>query len=262
MGYAPSSSISRVPLWTLAFLCCASCVARYVRIAEKDLTCVEAHRVAIEAVQRMGYTITEATKALPGAPGMIIAAREIGTDKRGLVVQVFCTAQGAEVEAKTDQGGIAQLSFASQFRRSFEAAVANKPPPRPAAETGVDVLVTPDRGEGLGTLGIALMNAGVLPVTVRITNHTPRAYRFAVAGVVLQTVDGERVLPTAVARVASGLDAEAARTLREKALSDRQVSPNETLTGTLLFPFKSYTRASIKLTDLATGETEGFSIQF
>jgi hypothetical protein len=249
-------------LWALTLLCCAGCVARYVRIAEKDLTCVEAHHVAIEAVRRMGYTVTEATKALPGAPGMIVASREVGTEKRGLVVQVFCTAHGAEVEAKTDQGGIAQLSFASEFRRSFEAAVANKPPLRRAAETGVDILVTPDRGEGLGSLGIALMNAGVLPVTVRITNHTPRTYRFAIAGVVLQTADGERVHPTAVARVASGLDADASRTLREKALSDRQVSPNETLTGVLLFPFKSYTRARVELTDLATGETEGFSIEF
>jgi hypothetical protein len=106
------------------------------------------------------------------------------------------------------------------------------------------------------------MNAGVLPVTVRITNHTPRAYRFAVAGVVLQTGDGERVHPTAVGRVAAGLDADSARTLRQRTLSDRQVSPNETLTGVLLFPFKSYTRARVELTDLATGETEGFSIEF
>jgi hypothetical protein len=262
MGDALSSRLGRVPLWALTLLCAAGCVARYVRIAEKDLTCVEAHHVAIEAVQRMGYTITEATKALPGAPGMIIATREIGTEKRGLVVQVFCTARGAEVEAKTDQGGIAQLSFASEFRRNFEIAVANRPPPRPAAKTGVDVLVSPDRGEGLGSLGIALMNAGVLPVTVRITNHTPRAYRFAAAGVELQTGDGERVHPTSVARVASGLDAEGARTLREKVLSDRRVPPNETLTGVLLFPFKSYTRARVELTDLATGETEGFSVDF
>jgi hypothetical protein len=241
-------------------LLCSGCIARYVRIADPGLTCVEAHRVAIEAVRRMGYTVTEATKAAPGFPGMIVAARETGTRTEGLLVRVFCTVQGAEVEAKTDQGGFAQLSINNEFRHSFEAAAANRAPPRPAAASGVDVLITPERGSELSALGLDL--SAVLPVSVRITNRTARVYDFRAAGVRLQTAEGERVAPLAVADFAAHLPAEAAQSLRDKVLTDRDIAPDATLTGLLLFPLKSYTRARIELIDRASNETEGFAIEF
>jgi hypothetical protein len=258
-GSAPP--IRRLTRWGVALvLLCSSCIARRVRIAEKGLTCVEAHRVAIEAVRRMGYTISEAMKAAPGAPGMIIAARETGTRKEGLVVQVFCTMQGAEVELQTDQGALAQLSINNDFRRSFEAAAANQAPPRPPAASGVDVLLTPERGTELANLGLDL--SAVLPVSVRITNRTARAYGFRAAKVRMQTASGERVAPLPVADVAAHLNAEAAQGLRTKVLGDHDIAPDATLTGLLLFPLKSYTRARVELIDRASDETEGFAIEF
>jgi hypothetical protein len=239
----------------------AGCVARYVRVAEKGLTCMEAHHVAIDAVRRMGYTITEATKATPGSPGTIIASRAVGTTAQGLLVRVFCTSQGAEVQATTDQGGLVQLSFSTDFQRNFQAAAATKVPPRRATESGVDVLVTPERGAA-GNVDVDVSHLGVLPVSVRITNHTTRAYGFRAAGVVLQTIDGERVAPLAVTEIAKQLDADAAAALRQKVVADGTIAPNETLTGVLLFSYKAYVRARVELIDRESNESEGFSIEF
>lgn len=260
LGSRFSRPSSWVPVLLLAFLLCSACIARYIRLEEKGLTCVEALRVAVDAVRRMNYSITEYTKATPGSPGMIVASRQEGTRKQGLVVRVYCTTQGSEVEAETDQGGIAQLSVTNEFRRSFEVAAANRPPPRPAPEHGVDVLMTLERDAA--NLGADLSALSVLPVAVRITNHTPRVYRFRVAGVMLQTASGERVPPLALKDVTAQLSADAAQTVRQKVLTDRTVEANEELSGFLLFPFKSYVRARVELTDRASDETEGFSIEF
>ncbi len=241
---------------------CSGCVARHVLLSEKGLTCVEAQRIAIATVRRMGYTITESTKATPGAPGMIIASREEGTRKRGLMVSVVCTTMGAEVEAQSDQGGLADLNFASEFRRNFEAATINRPPPRPPAESGVDVLLTPERGSNVADFGVDLSAAGVLPVSVRITNRTPRTYRFRVKGVRLQTAAGERVAPLGTDRIAAQAGSDAASALQQKALRDRDIGPNETLTGFLFFPFNAYARARVELIDRQSDESEGFSIEF
>lgn len=237
------------------------CAARYVRIQEKGLTCPDAYRVAIETVRRMGYTITDATKASPGAPGIIVAAREEGTGKLGLMVSVFCTTAGAEVEARSDQGGMAQLSFPGEFRRRFDAVLANQAPPRPPAAAGVDVLLATDRAGDLGQLAVDLNGNGILPVSVRITNHTQRAYRFRVRGVELRTADGTRVRPLAAADLAKKLDAGAVETLRQKILEDHDIDSNDALMGWLFFPFNVYTSARVELIDRASGEAEGFSME-
>jgi len=250
----------RLAAGVLVVLTSSGCIARYVRLAEKGLTCVEAQHIAVQAVARMGYTISETTKATPASPGIIVGSREEGLNKHGILVQVFCTTQGAEVEAKSDQGGLSELSFANDFRRSFEAVTANRPPPRPPAESGVDVLLTPEHNvEGLD---IDLITLGILPVSVRITNHTARDYRFRAAGVLLQTDSGERVAHLTVANFAKQLTTDAAATLRQKALEGGTIAPNETLTGLLFFPFKAYARARVELIDRASDESEGFTIEF
>ena len=243
----------------VALLLCAGCAGRYVRIEQKGLTCADAYQIAITAVRKMGYTIDQATKPAPSVPGMITASHEEGSNKQSMLVQVFCTSLGAEVEAKTEQGGLTQRSFPQEFKRTFEAAAAERPPVRAAPASGLDVLLAPERGDALG---VDLSDAGVLPVSVRITNHTPRVYRFTVKDVVLQTVDGERVTPSALAGVAAKVPAVAADTLRPKVLSDRDIKPGEVVSGFLLFPFKSYARARVVLIDRASDEPEGFSIEF
>ena len=251
--------------WLSAFslpLLFYGCVARHVTLSEKGLTCAEAQRIAIDTVRHMGYTITETTKATPGTPGVIIASRTEGTSTHGLMVSVACTTLGAEVEATSDQTGLSNINFASEFRRSFEAATVSRPPPRPPAASGVDVLLTPERGSSFADLGVDLSTAGVLPVSVRITNRTPRAYRFKVKGVRLQTATGERVAPLGNDALTAQVGGDAAATLRLKALHDTDIAPNATLTGVLFFPFNSYARARVELIDKQSGEAEGFSIEF
>jgi hypothetical protein len=247
-------------LLAFALLVSSGCIARYIRMEEKGMTCVEAQRVAVDTVRRMNYEVNDYLKAAPGSPGMIVALRQEGTKKEELVVRVYCTTQGSEVEAQTDQSGLGQLGFTNEFRRSFEAVAANRAPPRPAAEQGVDVLMTPERSGG--DLGVDLSSVGVLPVSVRITNHTARTYRFRVAGVVLQTDDGARVRPLATQDVIAKLAGDDAQTVRQKVLTDHKIEAGAELTGFLFFPFQSYARARVELIDLASDESEGFSIEF
>jgi hypothetical protein len=174
------------------------------------------------------------------------------------MVQVFCTGLGAAIEARSDVGGLAQLSFPEQFRRSLEAVAANQPPPRPAAASGVDVLLTPERASVIGLDA----TSGVLPVNVRITNHSARAYRLRVGDIHLQTAAGEDAAPLASAGLQQRLGAAAARRLQAKLLQDGTLAPEQTFTGVLLFPFDAYSRARVELIDRATGETEGFAIEF
>lgn len=248
----------------LALLACCvvmGCAGRYIRIEQQGLTCVEAHQIAITAVQRLGYTIEQVQKPAPSAPGFITGAHEEGANKQTIFVQVFCTTLGAEVEAKAEGGGLGQLNFPSEFRRSFEVAAATRAPVRKAAESGVDVLLTPERVNS-SDLGVDLTPTGSLPVSVRITNSTNRNYRFRTKDVVLQTAEGERVKPLSPKDVATKLDSAAAATIQKKAVTDRDIKANETLNGYLFFPFKSYSHARVVLKDLESGEPEGFSIEF
>jgi hypothetical protein len=253
---------SRSGLWLSAFslsLLFCSCVARHITLSEKGLTCVEAQRIAIDTVRRMAYTINETTQATPGTPGVIIASRTDGTHTRNLMVSVTCTTLGAQVEAKSDQTGLSDLDFSSEFRRTFEAATVNRPPPRPPAESGVDVLLTPERS--VPDVSADLATAGILPVSVRITNHTARAYRFRVKGVRLRSASGERVAPLGNDALTAKLGAAAAA-LRKQAVHDDDIAPDATLTGFLFFPFNSYSRARVELIDKQSDEAEGFSIEF
>jgi hypothetical protein len=233
--------------------------ARYLRIQEKGMSCVDAHRAAIAAVRRLNYSVEKVNKPTPGVPGIVVASREELGQRREVVVQVFCTALGAEVEAKTDETGLAALMFKDDFQRSFQSAAAAPKPVRPAAESGLDVLLTRERGGG--GLGVDL-GAGLLAVNVRITNRTPRTYRFTVAEVELQSQSGDRVGPIGAAALAGQLDAAQLEAAGAKLISDRDIAPNETATGYLVFPFHTYVRARVVLTDRSSDEPEGFSIEF
>ncbi len=120
-----------------------------------------------------------------------------------------------------------------------------------------------------------LGTGGVLPVKVVITNGTSRRYDFDAAAIVLRPT-GERtqvqpLTPTAaLARIrntaAGGAelgDVEAAgRMLKEKALVGGRLAPGTVRTGFVYFPLADYDRARLLMTDVATGEAEGFAVDF
>jgi len=243
-------------------LAVVGCGARLVRFEEKGVTCTEAQSLAITAVRKMGYTIGETRKPLPGTPGMIRASRSVGSHKQGMFVQVFCTMLGAEVEAKTEEGGAVDLSFANDFRRAYDAAVAAKPQQREAAKEGLDVTLTPGRGSGSSDLPVDLSNQGIIPMSVRISNNTSRTYELKVRNVVLNTTTGEKIKPLGVDKVTAGVAADGAAVIRAKALVDGRVAPQAVVSGFLFYPMKPYTRGRVTLKDTADGEPEGFSIDF
>lgn len=239
----------------------AACAGRYVRIEEKGMTCGEAQQLAIGTVQRLGYKIAEVTKAEPGSPGVVTGRREEAGRTGRVLVQVFCTTMGAEIQAKAEGQGLEALDFAGQFEKTFSAMAAVRPTPRPLAETGVDVAVVVERPSGSG-LGVDISEQGVAPVLVRIANRTSRKYRFETSGVQLQTPDGRRVAPLSGESVTGKLPPEQREIVARQLLHDRTIYPGETAEGYLFVPFGAYRRARVTLTDLDNQESEGFSIEF
>lgn len=254
--------------WRGTFLLVAllgvGCGARFIRFQEKGMTCTQAQSLATRAVHKMGYAIDETVKPLPGFPGIIRASMPAppGSDKQKMFVQVFCTSMGAEIEARSEDGGLQQLGFASDFRRAFDKVVAAQPPARVAVAQGLDVIVTPQSGKGSAELSVDLSKHGLFPVQVRISNHTTRTYELKTKNVMLQTTGGEKVRSTSLEEVVRDLDPEAAAQVRGKLLAGGVIAPEAAVDGLLFFPFKPYVRARITLTDVADGEPEGFSIDF
>jgi hypothetical protein len=97
---------------------------------------------------------------------------------------------------------------------------------------------------------------------VRISNRSARVYAFRVKDVVLKTEDGGRARPLGFQDIGAQLSPVDADRLQQKALTDRDIQAGETMTGFLFFPFKAYVRARVVLTDRASDEPEGFSIEF
>lgn len=237
-----------------------ACAARYVRIDEKGMTCIEAHQVSIDAVRKMGYSIQEVTKPTPGVPGIVTGERSLGSSTSRVMVHVFCTSLGAQIEAKADGGALDNLSFQGEFKKSFNTASTVKAPVREVAEAGVDVLISVLRSND-PEFGIDLSDSGALPVRVRITNRTARVYRFRASAVVLQTADDQRVSALRAAQVTAKLPAADASALEGKLVHDATLEPGDAISGYLLFPFGGYSRARVTLDDVESEETEGFSIE-
>jgi len=265
----------RTPVLRCLLLACmvvqgTGCVARYVRMEEKGITCGAAQQMALDAVRRMGYTIATATTPTPSGPGMITASRFEGATQHGLLVRVYCTTLGAEVEAQSQAGGWSELGVTEEFKRQFATVQATPSLPRAAAPQGVDILLTLERSATTG-LNVDFGSLGLLPVRVRITNRTAQAYRLRVQEVVLQTADGQRAKPVPLAEVlkrlgastVEGVPGEAGRyeAVRQQALGDREIDAEETVTGFLFFPFNAYTRARVVLIERESGEPEGFAIE-
>ena len=116
---------------------------------------------------------------------------------------------------------------------------------------------------------------GLLPVKVVIVNGTRRAYELEPSAIVMRPV-GERtqVQPLSAAAAherltraaASGVElgdvAAAGRLLREKTLVGGRLAPGSTRSGFVYYPLGDYERGRLLMTDVATGEAEGFAVDF
>lgn len=247
--------------WWLALALVAGCVGRYVRVEQKGMTCAEAHQIALATVQRLGYSVREATKPAPGSPGTVTGIRGTGSQTKRVFVQVFCTAVGAQVEARSESQGLPDLAFASEFQKGFATLAAQRPPPRGLAAKGLDVAVHVERAAA-NEMGVDFSELRVVPVRVRIVNYTSRPYRLRATRIVLQAEDGARTQPLPAAEVLVKLPEENRSRVASRVLRDRTIAPDEQLEGYLFFPFAAYSRARVNLEEIESEEIEGFTIEF
>jgi hypothetical protein len=245
----------------LFLLLIPGCVGRYVRLEQKGMTCVEAHQIALVTVQRLGYSVVEATKPAPGSPGIVTGAKGSGSQSRKVLVQVFCTELGAEVEARAEGEGMPDLGFAREFQKGFTALSAQRPRPRELTQSGVDVAVHLERANA-NELGVDLSSLAVVLANVRIANHTNRAYWLRMSRIVLQDEAGKRTPPLAPSEVLTKVAPEVRDALAPRLLRDRLIQPHDQVEGYAFFPFGAYSRARVSLQDAENEEIEGFAIEF
>lgn len=180
------------------------------------------------------------------------------------------------------------------------ASTIAKPSPRPTAApdkvVGVRVLLEPIRGYAtLLDFEANLSAAGILPVRIQVDNGTHRAYEFDPRDVVLRRAGSrDRAKPLsnsqAVALLkkanlaalgtagaqptdATGLGdplapselgdvRRAAEIIPARALRGKRLRPGDRVEGFLYYDAADYDRARIVMIDSATGETEGFLVEF
>lgn len=152
--------------------------------------------------------------------------------------------------------------------------VAPRRPPR-VADPVLTVRVEALRGfASVLDFDVDLSAVGVLPVKVSIRNGTQRAYDFDPRAMAV-SVAGERsrvaplTLDQAYQRLSSGGDSSeigdvvtAKRIMAEKALSGGRIAAGEVREGFVYFSLADYERARFSMTDVATGESEGFVVDF
>jgi hypothetical protein len=146
----------------------------------------------------------------------------------------------------------------------------------PATSGGLTVEMEPLKGfAAILDFEADLSAAGVLPVKVSIVNGTRRAYDFDPTAIVMRRRGArEQVEPIDVSAAhgklssaaASGTElgdvAAAGRALREKALQGGHLAPGATRTGFVYYPLGDYDHARLVMVDSATGEAEGFAVDF
>lgn len=249
--------------------------ARAARVTEPMLTCTEAMHAAVDAVRRMGYTVTQVERATAEQAGMVIGVRDLGFAAGNPVsggqstvkVRVSCSDAGSSFEAVSDEGGLGQLSFGSRFSSVVRKEVASKKTQRsrpPEEARGLVLTVQPQRSaESMAAFGVDLPAAGVTPVKVEIDNRSDRRYAFDASRVVLVTTQGKREKAMSAQAVAGKVGgAEVAARLVGAALVQAEVGPGAKASGYLFFPASSYRNARVILKDIDSDEPEGFSISF
>ncbi len=231
----------------------SSWLTQGARVSEPTLSCAEATRVAREALMRMGYSLASVEAPKPDAPGRVVGTRDTGWSSgspeagtlRTATVTISCSDAGADFAAVTDEGFGTQATFPQTFAQAVKAAVSHqkvRPKPQEEPQAGLVLRVEPQGGS----------SGGMTPVKFEVTNRTSRPYGFRRDGVELVTTQGKREKPLPPP------DASA----RDRELQDATIQPGQSVNGYLYFSAAAYRRARVILTDIESGEPEGFSVEF
>ena len=253
-----------------------------VRLQEPRATCAQALRASRDALRKLGYTIEEVVPERGGEPGRVVALRHAGwsaADPRAgsayrVTADVQCDDSGATVVAVAEGEAMERMRFAGKFDAAFREALAADRPGSSGGVRGARAR-TPERGLSISVAPLAgadappfaeidPLAAGIMPVRVEIANRTDRRFDFDPATVRLTTVEGDRRGPLGEAdlrrRLAAATDAVAA--MLAARIAAGEIAAEEVRSGYLFFEAAAYRRATVVVTEVESGEAEGFSIRF
>jgi len=151
----------------------------------------------------------------------------------------------------------------------------------PAPQGGVEVHIELIRGFATVLDFEANVSAvAILPTKITVENKTVRTYDFDPRNLVLRKKGSREAAEplgakAAVERLrlaaegAGGQKSEdlgdlaaASRIIPEREIKAARLAPGQTVEGYVYFPAGDYERARLTMTDVATGETEGFMVEF
>src|SRR5579883_3295508 len=233
----------------------AGCVAaqRYA-VVRPGLDCDRATRVAYRAMRELGYRVTELVPPEGERPVVIRGEKETpeGTLRRG-AVRIACSGAGAELQPIED------TPF-SDFAYSFTNLLALPDVSAPRAASGLEVQVHAlERFEARLDLGGVPTQGDAVAMRIVVRNETDRAVTVDPADVDVVAADGTSAAPLAGAALEAAIAAgPAGDRVRAALLRKQRVAPHTTVSGFLVFPPGTYREARLALTDVETGETEGF----
>jgi hypothetical protein len=272
----------------LAASACTSMQSQYA-VRRNNISCEQANRYAFQSMKTLGYVVTSFEPAAVGRAGVLRGRKsEEGRSDRDGVVQIACEASEVRLDAAEEQFLSQDLTFTRGFYLAFtgiadhagtDAAYAEEQSGG-AASGGVKFKIQPQLAlETKLDFGEDLASGGVLAVKVTVQNGSPETYTLDVAAIELRPREGTARVQQIDVATASQAIAKAAQAdigegaqgpsvasiegmLRKRALVGRTLKPGDQAEGFVYFPVGSYARARATLVDVATGESEGFLVEF
>ncbi|HYC56453.1 MAG TPA: hypothetical protein VEL28_16090 [Candidatus Binatia bacterium] len=210
--------------------------------------------------------------------------------ERGIFLSVTgrsgLSVQHGEIQGRTPTAAAAVSTsdgsagaHAAGARPAVRTAAATAAEDDEEAGGGMRVRLEPQRGfSTVLDFDADLASAGILPIKVDIRNGTARSYTFDPKDIIVR-VRGSRqsadpLSPAdATARLSGaagaggkqtniGNVASATRIMTDKALKGAKLGPGGSTGGYVYYPVGDYDRAKVTMTDVETGELEGFSVEF
>ncbi len=158
---------------------------------------------------------------------------------------------------------------------SGDAGAAAARPAGPSPSGSISVKLEPVRGFGtVLDFDADVSAAGILPIKVTVENSSKRAYGFDPRDIAVRVRGSRRTIEPltpaeAAARVKGAAGGEdigdvmtAARIIGERKIVARRLAAGDSVSGYLYYELGDYDRARVRMTDIATGEAEGFLVEF
>jgi hypothetical protein len=283
--------VAVVSLLAAVLAACASMQSQY-NVRRSNLTCDQANRYAFQSLKSLGYTVTRFEPAAVGRAGVLRGTKSEETGGRSSsrdgVVHIACDASEVRLDAAEEQFLSQDLTFTRGFYLAFTgiadhaaagAAYADEQSGG-SASGGVKFKIQPQLAlETKLDFGEDLAAGGILAVKVTVQNGSAETYTLAVDAIELRPREGtgkvtQLDIATAAQAVAKATAADLGpgipgpspgsveSTMRARALKSRTLKPGDSAEGFVYFPVGSYARARATLVDVATGESEGFLVEF